>query len=121
MLLSLTTSNIAGHSKKVTASGILFISYCTGNIAGPFFYKTNQKPLYSFSIWSMIVAHLLAVVCVALLWAYLRSENKRRDKNQGIGGNAIKPAEYVETLEDMADKNTEIPLRVLGPFSFTHQ
>ncbi|KAJ5766633.1 uncharacterized protein N7511_004249 [Penicillium nucicola] len=99
MLLSLTTANIAGHTKKVTASGILFIGYCVGNIAGPFFYKSNQAPVYSLGIWSMVVSHLLEVICVALLWWYLRSENKRRDENQDITNER-----YVGTLEDMTDK-----------------
>lgn len=107
MLLSLTTTNIAGHTKKVTASGILFIGYCTGNIAGPFFYKSSQKPLYSLGIWSMIVSHLLEVVCVVLLWVYLRGENRRRNKNQGIDGSASQPENYVGTLEDMTDKENQ--------------
>ncbi|OGE54431.1 hypothetical protein PENARI_c006G10224 [Penicillium arizonense] len=99
MLLSLTTANIAGHTKKVTASGILFIGYCVGNIAGPFFYKSNQAPVYSLGIWSMVVSHLLEVICVALLWWYLRSENKRRDESQGTTNERC-----VGTLEDMSDK-----------------
>jgi hypothetical protein len=99
MLLSLTTANIAGHTKKVTASGILFIGYCVGNIAGPFFYKSNQAPVYSLGIWSMVVSHLLEVICVALLWWHLRSENQRRDDNQdSINGRCV------GTLEDMTDK-----------------
>ncbi|OKL62251.1 hypothetical protein UA08_02210 [Talaromyces atroroseus] len=104
MLLSLTTTNIAGHTKKVTSSGILFIGYCTGNIAGPFFYKESQKPIYSLGIWSMVVSHLLEVICVALLWVHLRSENKRRDEIQGIDENTSVSTHYVGTLEDMTDK-----------------
>jgi hypothetical protein len=67
MLLSLTTANIAGHTKKVTGSACLFVGYCVGNIAGPFFYKSSQAPDYSLGIWSMIVSHLLEVVVVAFL------------------------------------------------------
>jgi hypothetical protein len=40
-----------GHTKKVVTNAVLFLGYCTGNIAGPFFYKTNQKYVaFSFSI-----------------------------------------------------------------------
>lgn len=41
-----------GHTKKVVTNAVLFLGYCTGNIAGPFFYKTDQSyvslplPLY---------------------------------------------------------------------------
>lgn len=32
-----------GHTKKVVTNAVLFLGYCTGNIAGPFFYKDDQK------------------------------------------------------------------------------
>ena len=104
MLLSLPTTNKAGHTKKVTASGILFIGYCTGNIAGPFFYKTSQKPVYSLGIGSMIVSHILEVICVVLLWLYLRNENKKRDATQNISGGGFDPKHCVQALEDITDK-----------------
>ncbi|OJD33102.1 mfs allantoate transporter [Diplodia corticola] len=85
MLLSLTTGNIAGHTKKVVTNACLFTGYCVGNIAGPFFYKTSQAPTYALGIWSMIVSHLLEVVVVGLLWVLLRRENRRRDGLQRPG------------------------------------
>lgn len=32
-----------GHTKKVVTNAVLFLGYCTGNIAGPFFYKSDQS------------------------------------------------------------------------------
>ena len=55
MILSLQIANTAGHTKKVVTNAVLFLGYCTGNIAGPFFYKTDQAPSYPLGIWSMIV------------------------------------------------------------------
>ena len=55
-----------------------------GNIAGPFFYKTNQSPRYELGIWSMIVSHLLEVCVILILRDLLARENKRRDNVQGI-------------------------------------
>lgn len=34
---------VSGHTKKVVTNAVLFLGYCTGNIAGPFFYKTDQS------------------------------------------------------------------------------
>lgn len=85
LILSLQTANTAGHTKKVVTNAVLFLGYCTGNIAGPFFYKDNQKPAYSLGIWSMIVSHLLEVVVILALRTLLARENKKRDKLQGIG------------------------------------
>jgi MFS family permease len=84
MILSLQTANTAGHTKKVVTNAVLFLGYCTGNIAGPFFYKTDQSPRYELGIWSMIVSHLLEVVVILTLRFLLLRENKRRDKVQGI-------------------------------------
>lgn len=63
---------------------MLFLGYCVGNIAGPFFYKTSQSPTYSLGIWSMIFAHLLEVVIVFALRFLLKRDNGKRDVMQGI-------------------------------------
>jgi hypothetical protein len=63
---------------------MLFLGYCVGNIAGPFFYKTSQSPTYSLGIWSMIFAHLLEVAIVFALRFLLKRDNGKRDAMQGI-------------------------------------
>jgi hypothetical protein len=47
--LSLVTSNVGGFTKKSTASGMIFIAYCVGNIVGPQFFSTDEAPRYSVS------------------------------------------------------------------------
>ena len=86
MILSLQTANTAGHTKKVVTNACLFLGYCTGNIAGPFFYKESQSPGYKLGIWSMIGSHLIEIVVILTLRFLLARENKRRDKLQGIHG-----------------------------------
>ncbi|KAH0848173.1 putative transporter [Fonsecaea pedrosoi] len=83
MILSLQIANTAGHTKKVVTNAVLFLGYCTGNIAGPFFYKTDQAPEYTLGIWSMIVSHLLEVCIIIVFWVLMKYENARRDKIQG--------------------------------------
>jgi len=82
MILSMSTANTAGHTKKVVTNAVLFLGYCTGNIAGPFFYKTSQSPRYQLGIWSMIVSHLIEVVLIITLRFLLHWENVKRDKIQ---------------------------------------
>lgn len=43
LVLSMQVANTAGHTKKVVTNAVLFLGYCTGNIAGPFFYKSDQS------------------------------------------------------------------------------
>ncbi|KAJ9217077.1 hypothetical protein DTO166G4_1132 [Paecilomyces variotii] len=82
LVLSMQIANTAGHTKKVVTNAVLFLGYCTGNIAGPFFYKSDQAPTYTLGIWSMIVSHLIEVVLVITLGCLLRWENKKRDRIQ---------------------------------------
>jgi hypothetical protein len=82
LILSLQIANTAGHTKKVVTNAVLFLGYCVGNIAGPFFYKTAQAPTYSLGIWSMIVSHLIEVCLIITLWTLMKWENAKRDKIQ---------------------------------------
>ncbi|KAB8532561.1 hypothetical protein FH972_025506 [Carpinus fangiana] len=102
MILSMTTANIAGHTKKVTVNAMLFLGYCTGNIAGPFFYKTEQAPGYSLGIWSIIVSHLLEILVILVLRTLLMRENKRRDAQQA--GNRSEYEVLETAFGDLTDK-----------------
>uniref|UniRef100_A0A060SY94 ARAD1A19030p n=1 Tax=Blastobotrys adeninivorans TaxID=409370 RepID=A0A060SY94_BLAAD len=80
IFLSMVTGNIAGHSKKVTANGMLFLGVCVGNIAGPFFYKSSQAPKYPLGIGSMLFSHFCEILCLILLGIWLKYQNVKRDR-----------------------------------------
>ncbi|KAL1974725.1 hypothetical protein VTN31DRAFT_4929 [Thermomyces dupontii] len=82
LILSMQIANTAGHTKKVVTNAVLFLGYCAGNIAGPFFYLSEQAPYYELGIWSMIVSHLIEAFLITTLGLLLRWENKKRDKIQ---------------------------------------
>lgn len=79
MILSLQIANTAGHTKKVVTNAVLFLGYCTGNIAGPFFYKTSQAPTYMLGIWSMIVRYVLHRYLHHTTTPKSQSSRKQRD------------------------------------------
>ncbi|KAJ4348752.1 uncharacterized protein N0V89_010130 [Didymosphaeria variabile] len=83
LILSLAVGNTAGHTKKVVTNAFLFLGYCVGNIAGPFFYKSEQSPTYTLGIWSMIFCHLVEFGIVLGFRGYLRGENGRRETMYG--------------------------------------
>ncbi|KAK3615930.1 hypothetical protein LTR56_026295 [Elasticomyces elasticus] len=105
MILAMTTANTAGHTKKVVTNAVLFLGYCTGNIAGPFFYKTSQAPEYPLGIWSMIVSHLIEVVIILILRFHLARENKRRDRIQSQQEGGLEGRDLDATaFSDMTDR-----------------
>lgn len=112
MIISLVTGNTAGHTKKVLTNAFLFLGYCigthlavfyntmsttlalratpqlttdsTGNILGPFFYKTEQSPSYPLGIDSMIFCNLAGVAIIFALRCLLSWENRRRERNVAV-------------------------------------
>ncbi len=49
-ILSLVSSNITGHTKKATVSGLLFVGFCTGYIIGPLTFLPHEAPGYKVSL-----------------------------------------------------------------------
>ena len=105
LILSMSIANTAGHTKKVITNAVLFLGYCTGNIIGPFFYVTDQKPEYPLGIWSMIVSHLIEVCLVITLRTVLYLENRRRDKIQSQQEGGLEGRDLDATaFGDMTDR-----------------
>lgn len=104
LILSLSTANTAGHTKKVVTNACLFLGYCTGNIIGPFFYLTSQTPSYPLGIWSMIVSHLIEVCLVIAFRILLSAENRRRDKLQAAMGGRREEDLDSTAFADMTDR-----------------
>ncbi|KAJ5884382.1 hypothetical protein N7504_011954 [Penicillium tannophilum] len=109
IILSILTGNIAGHTKKVITNAMIFLGVCAGNIAGPFFYKSEQAPVYSLGIWSMILANFVEIALIIVLGLALAWENRRRDRAQGVAPGD--DADYMRQLEldrsafsDLTDK-----------------
>lgn len=124
LILSLVTANTAGHTKKVVTNAFIFLGYCTGklaktrshtqsshlltrdtpgNIAGPFFFKTEQAPEYPLGIDSMIFCHLTELAVVVVFRILLSWENKRRDRKL-LEQSEEQPDSDETAFKDMTDR-----------------
>ena len=83
--MSLISSNIAGFTKKSTASTIFFVGYCLGQFAGPQFFKTVEAPRYPTGFKAQYTAVSLSIGFGSILMVYLWWMNKRRDRMDGEG------------------------------------
>ncbi|OBT67457.1 hypothetical protein VE03_03041 [Pseudogymnoascus sp. 23342-1-I1] len=79
LLLATITSNIAGFSKKVTTTAIVFIAYCTGNIIGPQIMFSREAPSYPSGFAGILVCFSCSTILIFVLRFYLIWENKKRD------------------------------------------
>lgn len=103
LVLSLPTANIAGHSKRSVSNALLFLGYCVGNIAGPFFFKTGQAPKYSLGIWMMFTCHLIQLLLLLVLRYSYMWDNARRDRL--YGPQVIVTEDAYADLTDKENKN----------------
>ncbi|KAI0113108.1 MFS general substrate transporter [Daldinia grandis] len=78
--LSLVTSNTGGQSKKMIVSGMVWFGSCVGNIAGPFFYKTEQAPSYHLGIGSLLVANVAEFALFFVFRYAFKWENGRKEE-----------------------------------------
>ncbi|KAE8347527.1 hypothetical protein BDV24DRAFT_147000 [Aspergillus arachidicola] len=75
--LSIVTSNTGGQSKKMIVSGMIWFGVCVGNIASPFFYKTEQAPTYRLGIGSLLVSNCIELLLFFVIRYVFIWENRR--------------------------------------------
>lgn len=80
MMFALTTTNIAGHTKRAVASAILFVGYSIAFIIGPQFFIASESPQYATGFKTMIVMFSIAALAPGFYYAYMVWENKSRAK-----------------------------------------
>ncbi|KAI0474424.1 major facilitator superfamily domain-containing protein [Xylaria cf. heliscus] len=80
--LSVIISNTGGQSKKMIVGGMIWLGACVGNIAGPFFYKSEQAPRYTLGIGSLLVANFIELGIFFVLRYSFMWENKRKEKQR---------------------------------------
>jgi hypothetical protein len=105
--IGLTSSNCAGHTKKSTIGGAVFLGYCHGNIVGPLCFTSTPGPRYAGGFISCVVVNVCDVL-IALYGRWLlrhenrRHENRRRDHEYGPSttGRAL-----LENLTDRENKD----------------
>ncbi|KAJ7596016.1 major facilitator superfamily domain-containing protein [Mycena floridula] len=101
--LSLITSNVGGQTKKQLTSAIIFVGVCVGNIAGPFFFKTNQAPSYRLGIGAILVCNCLEFLTfLAFRFVFIRS-NKRKEAERARRILEGKTDENTTALADITD------------------
>ena len=80
LLLAWNASNIAGHTKKVTANSLTLVSFAVGNILGTQTFQQKQAPGYisgKISIVATLSALCFVVAAMRLYNDHLNKKNER--------------------------------------------
>ncbi|TYJ55614.1 hypothetical protein B9479_003646 [Cryptococcus floricola] len=105
--LSLITSNSGGQSKKLIVSGFIWLGACVGNIAGPFFYKSDQAPKYTLGIGSILVCNCLEfLLFFAFRYAFKWENHKKQKLREQVrdSGEVTEEDVNATAFADMTDK-----------------
>jgi len=95
--VALSSSNVAGHTKKSTVSAATFVGYCVGNMVGPVCFSSTPGPIYQGGFIACTVAVISVMVGAIIGRLVLGRENKRRDREYG-------PPNNEHALEDLTDR-----------------
>lgn len=103
-MLSCFSSNVAGHTKKITVNAAFLVAYGAGNIIGPQTFISNQAPQYVGGQIGMVVGYSVSLVLAITLYASYYYDNKRRDKLVAEGKiEAVKDKSNI-AFADLTDK-----------------
>lgn len=80
LLLAWNASNIAGHSKKVTANAMTLVAFAVGNILGTQTFQQKEAPGYKsgkISIIATLTALIFVIISLRLYNDHLNKANKK--------------------------------------------
>ncbi|RSH80114.1 hypothetical protein EHS25_007316 [Saitozyma podzolica] len=95
IIFSWTFANTAGHTKKTTTTGMLYMGLTVGNIVGPQLYK--QAPYYREGLTANLIVLCILFGTIILQTFYLALLNKRNVKRRRAAGKT--GAHYDYSLE----------------------
>ncbi|KAJ1323285.1 MFS transporter ACS family allantoate permease [Microdochium nivale] len=112
--LQLPASNVAGYTKRVTATALTFSAYCIGNVIGPHSFLDSEKPKWPTGCKVGLACCVSQVFVAAALRALLARRNRKRDEaeaalsgaagsHQREGGNGDDQGAVDEVANDLTD------------------
>ncbi|KAJ9131822.1 MFS general substrate transporter [Pleurostoma richardsiae] len=105
--LTMVSSNVAGYTKKQLTGAFIFVGYCVGNIIGPQTFIDSEAPLYHSAYVAILIGYSVKTLAVMVLYAYMWSVNKKRDREAAADPRGIEQQEQEAIEKGMRDM-TEI-------------
>lgn len=99
--LQMPAANLAGYTKRMTGTVVVFAAYCVGNIIGPHAFLADEAPVYQTGCkvtMSCAIGQVAVALCLRLL---LIRRNKKKDEVLGAVGLDDPVAD--EIASDMTD------------------
>ncbi|XMA08544.1 hypothetical protein WAI453_001335 [Rhynchosporium graminicola] len=89
-ILGLTSTKIAGSTKKVTVACIGTIAYTVGNIISPHTFQVKDGPRYLPAKISIVIIYVLITIELYVIrWLAVRENRKRDAAKAALGGSYV--------------------------------
>ncbi|KGU12792.1 D-galactonate transporter [Candida albicans L26] len=98
--LSCVSSNVVGHTKKVTTNAMFLIAYCVGNLIGPQTFISTQAPGYTGAKVAIVVCGFVSLFTLIAIYISYYIENKKRNSRPPVDMSHIENYEFA----DLTDK-----------------
>ena len=83
---------------------MVWFGVCVGNIAGPFFYKSEQAPGYRLGIGSLLVCNCLEVLLFVVIRYMFIWENRQKTKAREALRDGEELSVNATAFADLTDK-----------------
>lgn len=108
--LAVMSGNVAGRTKQVVASSMVFIAWAVGNAVGPQVFRSNDAPRYTKAFVVHIVIYAIQCTVIVLLRVHLMRQNVLKRRAKGLAATRTSgqdPNERIEhrhAFDDLTDK-----------------
>ncbi|KAG2732481.1 hypothetical protein G9P44_004898 [Scheffersomyces stipitis] len=105
-LLANISSNVTGHTKKVTVNAILLVGYCVGNLIGPQTFLDSEAPNYKTAKACIVAFGLLNLLLFVLIWLSYLWDNRKKNRAYAEAGEIDMFENY--EFADLTDKENPL-------------
>ncbi|KAI1779137.1 MFS general substrate transporter [Hypoxylon cercidicola] len=105
LTMSLVSSNFAGYTKKATASAMMYVAFCVGQVVAPQLFLPSEAPGYKTAFLAAFICFALCILFTIALRFYLIWENKKRDSIALAEGEASSSGDEFLDLTDKQQKD----------------
>ncbi|KIK65420.1 hypothetical protein GYMLUDRAFT_239956 [Collybiopsis luxurians FD-317 M1] len=108
--LAVMSGNVAGRTKQVIASSLVFIAWATGNAVGPQVFRANDAPRYIKAFIVHIIVYGIQLVAIVFLRFYLMRLNQLKRRAQSLqettvsGEDSNEHLEHKRAFQDLTDR-----------------
>ncbi|KAJ3723152.1 major facilitator superfamily domain-containing protein [Lentinula raphanica] len=108
--LAVMSGNVAGRTKQVVASSLVFIAWATGNAAGPQVFRANDAPRYTKAFVAHIIIYGIQLAAIVFLRLHLMRQNQHKRRAQSLketsvsGEDSNEHLDHKRAFEDLTDR-----------------